>query len=87
MSYANSSSCVLEDCHPITNSLNPLEGSLTIQNQVEIFHENVTENVSGHSNYTSLVIRKNREGEVRLAIPLYYLCVVDKYAIDKKTYG
>ncbi|KAL5249983.1 hypothetical protein ACHWQZ_G015903 [Mnemiopsis leidyi] len=40
-----------------------------------------------HSNYTSLVIRKNREGEVRLAIPLYYLCVVDKYAIDKKTYG
>lgn len=40
-----------------------------------------------HSNYTSLVIRKNREGEVRLAIPLYYLCVVDKYTIDKKTYG
>ena len=43
--------------------------------------------LTGHSNYTSLVIRKNREGEVRLAIPLYYLCVVDKYTIDKKTYG
>ena len=43
--------------------------------------------LAGHSNYTSLVIRKNSEGEVRLAIPLYYLCVVDKYTIDKKTYG
>ena len=41
----------------------------------------------GNTPFTSLVIRKHREGEVRATIPLSYLCVVDKQMLDKKNSG